>query len=260
MENILSNLPTPFELIFDPISYIVFVLYGGLILWEALFPARKLPKIKLWRLKGISAFFLFFFLSSYLPILWDGYLAKYQLFNLSSLGTYWGAFAGVMIYEFGVYIWHRSMHKNKYLWRVFHQLHHSAERMDTYGTFYFSPMDMTGFTALGSLCLVVIAGFTAEASTLIILFTTFLAVFQHSNIKTHRWIGYIIQRPEAHSIHHAKDIHAFNYSDMPVFDIIFGTFKNPKEYSHESGFYDGASSKVIDMLMFKDISSDKADK
>jgi len=260
MENILSNLPTPFELIFDPISYIVFVLYGGLMLWEALFPARKLPKIKFWRLKGISAFFLFFFLSSYLPILWDGYLAEYQLFNLSSLGTYWGAFVGVMIYEFGVYIWHRSMHKNKYLWRVFHQLHHSAERMDTYGTFYFSPMDMIGFTALGSLCLVVIAGFTAEASTLIILFTTFLAVFQHSNIKTHRWIGYIIQRPEAHSIHHAKDIHAFNYSDIPVFDIIFGTFKNPKEYSHESGFYYGASSKVIDMLMFKDISSDKVDK
>lgn len=257
MENILPNLPTPFELIFDPISYIVFGLYGGLMLLEALFPARKLPKIKFWRLKGISAFFLFFFLSSYLPMLWNGYLAEYQLFNLSSLGTYWGAFVGVMIYELGVYIWHISMHKNNFLWRVFHQLHHSAERMDTYGTFYFSPMDMIGFTALGSLCLVVIAGFTAEASTMIILFTTFLAVFQHSNIKTHRWIGYIIQRPEAHSIHHAKDIHAYNYSDIPIFDIIFGTFNNPKEYTHESGFYDGASSKVFDMLMFKDISSNQ---
>jgi sterol desaturase/sphingolipid hydroxylase (fatty acid hydroxylase superfamily) len=259
MENIISNLPTPFDLVFDPISYIVFGLYGSLMLWEALFPAQKLPKIKYWRLKGILAFTLFFFLSSYLPIFWDGYFIEYQIFNLTSLGTYWGAFVGVMLYELGVYFWHRSMHKNKYLWRIFHQLHHSAERMDTYGTFFFSPMDMIGFTLLGSLSLVVVAGFTAEASTLIILFTTFLAVFQHSNIRTHPWIGYIIQRPEAHSIHHAKDIHAYNYSDIPIYDIIFGTFNNPKEYKHESGFYNGASSKVWDMLLFKDISSNEDD-
>ncbi|MCK7591063.1 sterol desaturase family protein [Subsaxibacter sp. CAU 1640] len=255
MESILANLPTPFELIFDPISYIVFALYGGLMLIEALFPARKLPKVKYWKIKGIFAFFLFFFLSSYLPIIWDGYLAKYQIFNLSSLGTFWGAVVGVMIYEFGVFVWHYSMHKSNFLWRIFHQLHHSAERVDTYGTFYFSPMDMIGFTFLGSLCLVVVAGFSAEASTLIILTTTFLAVFQHSNIKTPQWLGYFIQRPEAHAVHHAKGIHAYNYSDVSIYDILFGTFNNPKEYTHETGFYNGASSKVLDMLLFKDINS-----
>lgn len=254
MENLFVNLPTPLELILDPISYVVYGIYSALIIWEAIFPARRLPKIKYWRLKGFLAFTLFFFLSSYLPMIWDTYLIKYQVFDLTILGTAWGALVGVLLYEFGVYVWHRSMHKSDSLWKIFHQMHHSAERMDSYGAFYFSPMDMIGFTFLGSLCLVVIAGFTAEATTWIILITTFLAIFQHSNIKTPVWIGYFIQRPEAHAIHHAKGIHAYNYSDISFFDIVFGTFKNPKGYEHEAGFYQGASEKVGEMLLFKDIS------
>ncbi|MFS4445423.1 sterol desaturase family protein [Maribacter sp. 2307UL18-2] len=257
MKEIFNNLPLPLELVFDPISYIVFSIYGGLILWEALWPARKLPKVRFWKLKGFLAFVLFFYLSSYLPLLWDGALAEFQVFDLTGLGTVWGAVAGIMIYELGVYFWHRSMHRNDTLWRIFHQMHHSAERLDSYGAFYFSPMDMIGFTFLGSLCLVVIAGFTPEATTLIILGTTFLSIFQHSNIRTPVWMGYIIQRPEAHALHHAKGIHAYNYSDISFFDMLFGTFKNPKKFEHETGFYQGASSKIRQMLIFKDISKEK---
>ena len=253
MKEIIASLPTPVQLVLDPISYIVFAIYGGLMLWEALFPARKLPKMKYWKLKGILAFVLFFYLSSYLPLIWDGYLVNYQIFDLAFLGTFGGAITGILLYEFGVYVWHRGMHSSNLLWRIFHQMHHSAERLDSYGAFYFSPMDMIGFTFLGSLCLVVVAGFTPEATTLIILGTTFFSIFQHSNIKTPRWLGYIIQRPEAHAIHHAKGIHAYNYSDISLFDIVFGTFKNPRGYEHETGFYKGASDKVWEMITFKDI-------
>ena len=254
MKEILIQLPTPIEMLLDPITFIVLGMYVFLMLWEAVLPARKLPYIKYWRIKGLISFVLFFYLSSYLPLIWDGYLVDYQLFNLSALGTLGGAFVGVMLYELGVYVWHRSMHKNDALWKVFHQMHHSAERLDSYGAFFFSPMDMIGFTFLGSLCLVVIAGFTPEATTLIILTTTFFSIFQHSNIKTPRWIGYIIQRPEAHALHHAKGIHAYNYSDISLFDMIFGTFKNPKKFKHETGFYKGGSNKIWEMLIFKDIS------
>ena len=38
-----------------------------------------------------------------------------------------------------------------------------------------------------------------------------------------------------------------------MFDILFGTFRNPKEFVAESGFYDGASAKVPQILVFKDI-------
>ncbi len=255
MKDLLASIPSPIEILLDPVSLIVLGMYAVLIIWEAFFPAKKLPKIKYWKLKGLSAFTVFFYLSSYFPMFWDIHLVNYQIFDLITLGTFWGAFVSVTIYELGVYVWHRLMHHNNLLWRVFHQMHHSAERLDTYGAFYFSITDMIGFTFIGSLTLVLVAGFTPQATTLFILITTFFSIFQHSNIKTPRWIGYIIQRPESHALHHAKGVHKHNYSDLPIFDIIFGTFYNPKDFVKETGFYRGGSSKIVEMLTFKDISS-----
>lgn len=254
MENLFSSLPTPLEILLAPSSFIVYAIYGGLIIWEAFFPARNLPKVKFWKAKGVFAFFSFFFISTYLPLLWDGYLANYQLMDLTHLGTFGGACLGIVIYELGEYVWHRTMHGSNLLWRSVHQMHHSAERLDSFGAYYFSPLGMIFWTALGSFSLVVIAGFTAEATTIVILATTFLSIFQHSNIKTPHWLGYFIQRPEAHSIHHQKGVHAYNYSGIPLIDILFGTFRNPEEFEGETGFYDGASSRILDMLMFKDVS------
>lgn len=51
---------------------------------------------------------------------------------------------------------------------------------------------------------------------------------------------------------HVRGVHPYNYSDLPLFDILFGTFRNPKEFAAESGFYDGASAKVPQLLVFKD--------
>lgn len=253
---ILQNLPTPLEILLDPISLVALAIYATLMIWEALFPARELPKIKNWKVRGLLSFAVFFYLSSYLPIIWDGTISKYQIFDLSILGDMWGGIVGVLIYEFGLFFWHYSIHKSHLLWKVFHQMHHSAERIDTYGAFYFSPMDMAGFTLLGSLCLVGVAGFTPGASTITLLTTFFLGIFQHSNIVTPQWLGYIIQRPESHTIHHAKGIHAYNYSDLPIYDIIFGTFNNPKGYSNETGFYTGASKRIKEMLLFKDVTEE----
>ncbi|GAB3026552.1 hypothetical protein GCM10027051_34180 [Niabella terrae] len=165
---------------------------------EILIPGRNLPVIRFWRIKGITAFFIYFFVSSYLPLIWNVYLAEYKIFDLTFLGDYWGGLTALIIYEFGVYVWHRSMHKSHVLWRVFHQMHHSAERVDVYGAFYFSLMDMIGFTFLTSLAMVWVAGFTAQATIYAIYGATFLAVIQHTNIRTPQWTGYIFQRPESH--------------------------------------------------------------
>ena len=246
-------MPTPLEILLDPISLIALAMYAGLMLWEALFPAAQLPKVKNWKLKGLTSFAIYFFLSSYLPLITDPFLTNYQLFDLTGLGDVGGGILAIFLYEFAVFIWHRAMHKSDFLWRVFHQMHHSAERMDTYGAFYFSLTDMIGFTFLGSICLALLIGVTPQAVTIMLLGTMFLGIFQHTNINTPQWLGYIIQRPESHSVHHARGIHKYNYSDLPIFDILFGTFKNPKNYEHETGFYPGASSRVMDMLTFQDI-------
>jgi sterol desaturase/sphingolipid hydroxylase (fatty acid hydroxylase superfamily) len=132
-------------------------------------------------------------------------------------------------------------------------MHHSAERIDTFGAFWFSPLDMIGWTALFSLCLTLI-GVTPEAATLAMLGATFLSVFQHANLRTPRWLGYVVQRPESHSRHHARGVHADNYSDLPIFDLMFGTFCNPREFAAENGFYDGASARVVEMVCLRDVS------
>jgi sterol desaturase/sphingolipid hydroxylase (fatty acid hydroxylase superfamily) len=247
-------MPTPIEILLDPMSLYILAMYAILIAWEALFPARKLPFVKYWKLKGLLFFFLFFFLSTYLPLFYAVWLPTSQLLDLSGINPVVAAVSGILLYELGMYLWHRSMHKSNLLWKVFHQMHHSAERLDTYGAFFFSPFDMIGFTLLGTVCFSFIAGLAPQAITIILLVTNFFSIFQHANIKTPAWLGYIIQRPESHAVHHARGIHAFNYSDLPLFDLLFGTFVNPEKYQHETGFYPGASHRLADMLLFKDVS------
>lgn len=250
-------MPTPFDLLRDPIAQSVIGIYLLLILWEAIAPARALPKAPWWRMRGLIAFGAYFLLSSYLPLIWGEYFARWQIFDLTSLGTWGGALAGLLVYEAGAYAYHRGMHSSTVLWRGLHQMHHSAERLDTYGAFWFSPFDMVGWTALSSLCLTTVVGITPAAATVVLLTVTLLAVFQHSNIRTPRWLGYIVQRPESHSFHHGRGVHANNYADVPLFDMIFGTFYNPQGFAPQTGFYDGASLRVADMLTFRDVSQPK---
>ncbi|MDX2135710.1 MAG: sterol desaturase family protein [Saprospiraceae bacterium] len=250
-------MPTPLELLSDPVSQIILAMYALMFAWESLLPARTLPPLRFWKIRGIAMFFIYFFLSSYLPLLWGAHLTAFQLFDLTALNTLGGTLVGILLYELGLYLWHRTLHHSDVLWRVFHQMHHSAERIDIPSAFYFSPADMIGFTFLGSLCLTLIVGLSPQATTLTLLITTFFSMFQHANIHTPRWLGYIIQRPESHTVHHAKGIHGYNYSDLPVFDILFGTFNNPKTYEHETGFYTGASFRIWDMLLFRDVSQEE---
>jgi len=105
-------MPTPIAILLDPVSLFVIATYAGLMIWEALFPARQLPKVKYWKLKGLTAFGIFFFLSSYLPLLTDPYLEHYRLLDLTALG---GALVGVLLFELGVYVWHRAMHSSGFL-------------------------------------------------------------------------------------------------------------------------------------------------
>jgi len=247
-------MPDPIEILLDPVSIAVFALYAGLMFWEAIAPARELPRIPGSYLRGLGAFAGYFYLSSYLPLIWDGFFAAHRLLDLTSFGIAGGTVLGLLAYEAGVYVWHRAMHESNVLWRGLHQMHHSTERLDSYSAFYFSPLDMAGWTLVGSLVLTLGIGVAPQAATLILLSTTFMTIFTHANVKTPRWLGYLIHRPESHAVHHARGLHAYNYSDLAIFDMLFGTFRNPATFEHESGFYDGASARIADMLAFRDVS------
>lgn len=249
-------MPTPTEILFDPLSLGIIGLYIVMIGLERFFPARQLPPISGWKLRGLLSFGVYFYLSTYLPLIWDQYLTKFQVIDLSHINTVVAAGGCLLVFELLIYIWHRTMHSQNWLWRSFHQMHHSAENVDSYGAFFYSPLDMAGFTMVSSLSLSIFTGLTPQVITVFLYVSIFLVIFQHTNIKTPRWLGYIIQRPESHSVHHKKGVHAYNYSDFPIFDIIFGTFKNPKDFEQDTGFYKGASARIPAMLMFQDIYND----
>lgn len=89
-------------------------------------------------------------------------------------------------------------------------------------------------------------------------FLTFNALFQHANVRTPKWLGYLIQRPESHALHHGRGVHAQNYCDLPLWDIVFGTFCNPAEFRDEVGFEPGASARLWDMMCGRDVSLSEA--
>src|SRR5690606_27167577 len=86
------------------------------------------------------------------------------------------------------------------------------------------------------------------------VFGGFAVFFTHTNIKTPRWIGHIMARPENHGLHHQSGRHARNYGELMLWDRLFGTWENPQEWNGQAGFYDGASGRVWEMLTFRDVS------
>ena len=46
-------------------------------------------------------------------------------------------------------------------------------------------------------------------------------------------------------------MHRSNYCDLPLIDMIFGTYSNPKTAPTEAGFYDGASEEMGALLVGK---------
>ena len=233
--------------------YVALALFAGFVLLELASKGRLFPNVSGWRLKGAAFALLYFAVGTYAPLMWDGWLGTHRLLAADRLPPWLQIAGGFLLLELGVYCWHRTMHNVRPLWRWFHQMHHSAERVDIWGAFYFHPLDMLGWTLLGSLALVLGFGVSAEAAIAINLTATFCSMFQHANIKTPHWLGYLITRPESHSAHHERGVHARNYGDVPWFDMLLGTFHNPKEFKGQVGFHEGGSLQLGAMLIGKEI-------
>lgn len=179
-----------------------------------------------------------------------------RLFDAAALGTPLAALLGIVVYEFVHYVYHRSAHRWPWLWRLGHQMHHSAEQIDPWGAYFLHPLDALAFLALSHGVLHLLLGVGPEAGAWATAALSFAVVFQHAPMRTPRWLGLLIQRPESHAVHHQRGVHAFNYANLPLWDIVFGTHRNPAADAPTpaAGFYDGASARLGDMLSFRDVS------
>jgi len=227
--------------------------YFALMLLERWFPARPLPQVRRWYLKGLVFFVVVMFLNGLTPALVATAVGDWSPLGLSSLGTLGGALVTIVVSELLQYLLHRSFHTSHFLWRWIHQLHHSAERLDVPGAAFTNPLEIVVAAIFVTLATIAL-GVSPDAAALAGYFGVFNAIFQHTNIRTPRWLGYIIQRPESHSVHHARDVHAYNYANLPLVDMLFGTFRNPADFAPTQGFWEGASRKLLSMLTGRDVS------
>src|SRR5262245_54889547 len=106
---------------------------------ERLFPARPLPAVRHWLLKGILFFVLTAALGGVVPVLIARAVAARAPFQLAWLGTALGGGVAFLVSDLFGYGLHRLLHNVPVLWRWTHQMHHSAERLDVAGSTYFHP-------------------------------------------------------------------------------------------------------------------------
>lgn len=225
------------------------------LLLDLVWRRRRFSSTRWWRLRGLAVTAMVVAVSIATPFFWAAVFGGASLFDLSELGIAAGAVVGIFIYELVHYVYHRLAHRSDWLWRHAHQMHHSAESLDAFGALYQHPSDAFFFATWSSLVFIPLLGLRPEAAVIGGVFLTFNAMFQHANIATPRWLGYIIQRPESHGVHHRRGVHRSNYSDLPLWDMVFGTFENPKSFDGEVGFYRGASARIGDMLLGRDVTT-----
>jgi sterol desaturase/sphingolipid hydroxylase (fatty acid hydroxylase superfamily) len=138
-------------------------------------------------------------------------------------------------------------------------MHHSAESLDPWGAYFLHPLDAAIFLSMSGIVLYPVLGLSpAAGARATAALTSFLSVLQHARMSTPAWLGYLVQRPESHGVHHARGVHAHNYADLPLWDIVFGTFRKGRDALQPlHGFYDGASTRVAEMLAFRDVAAPK---
>lgn len=241
----------------DLVNKLIPLTYLGFIVLEKLFPARSFPTVRFWRLKGFLFFVLGGALTGALPGLWIPLARQYRVIDLESLPLPAAVALGLLALEFFGYWWHRARHTSTGLWRM-HQLHHASERLDVASAFNFHPLDTLAFALLSSLTMNFVLGLSADAAALAGYIGFALTIFTHLNVKTPSWLGYLIQRPEQHAVHHERGAHAFNYGLFSISDLMFGTFRNPKTFDAQVGFWDGASKKLGKLLALRDVTEPSA--
>ena len=243
----------------DALGLSVPVMFVGGLVLEALFPAQPdQPRVRGWRVIGIVGFVLMAILSTVPAILLAPVAEQVALVRLAPLGVVPSALLAYLLYTLISFGYHRACHASPLLWRLFHQIHHSAPRLDLSGAAFFHPTDMIAYALLTAV-VTLLVGLDAAGAALLGAIVAFGAFFQHLNVRTPWWMGLFIQRPEAHSLHHEIGVHARNYSDLPLWDMLFGSYENPDTFQTRGyGFEAPAWRRWGAMLRFVDVNAPSA--
>jgi len=185
--------------------YIIAIGVGCMILERAI-PGWRLPSVRTWPVRVVAVNLVQLGVVLLAGVTWERWFTSYSLLHLSDHVS--PAIGGVIAYFIATFIfywWHRWRHEVDILWRVFHQIHHSPQRIELITSFYKHPGEMIVNSLIGSALVYSLLGLSLEAGAVYTACTALGEFFYHTNVRTPRWIGYIFQRPEMHRIHHQQE-------------------------------------------------------
>jgi sterol desaturase/sphingolipid hydroxylase (fatty acid hydroxylase superfamily) len=243
----------------DILGMCIPVLFFLALAIETRYPARTFENVKAWRWIGLGFFILIMSLNALLPIFLPlDWIREHSLLPGAHLGVFAGVIVGYLVASLAQYAVHRAQHANHFLWRWSHQLHHSALRVDVAGFVYTHPFEML-LTLLSSLFVsLFILGLDPVAAAIVGFIPAVAGIVQHLNCRTPEWIELFMQRPEAHVLHHERNVHYGNFGDLPLWDKLFGTYRQPVESKVAVGFDPALSARVGSMLLGRDVELEMA--
>ena len=230
-------------------ALIVLALGLAMLVAERVAPGRRLEHVGGWYPRAMLLNVVQAAVAYLSTATWDRWFPDLALWHAGGFGFLPDAFLGYVAITFIYYWWHRARHEIPFLWRWVHQVHHSASRLEVLTSFYKHPIEIFVNGLLSPAILYVLLGLNAESAGLAFLLTGVAELFYHWNVRTPHWLGYLIQRPESHCVHHQRGRHRNNYSDLPLWDMLFGTFENPRAQLGPCGFGPEIEQRLGAMLL-----------
>jgi sterol desaturase/sphingolipid hydroxylase (fatty acid hydroxylase superfamily) len=226
---------------------------AAFLVLERVYPGRPLPHSPGWYARALAVNLAQLGITLATGRIWSTVFGQHSLLQLSA----WNlpiaeGFVGWFVGTFVFYWWHRLRHQPGF-WRIFHQVHHSAARIEILTSFYKHPLEILVNAMVTAIVLYPLLGCSVLGTFWYNFFAATGEYFYHANLKTPGWLRYLIQTPELHSIHHQYDVHAYNYGDVPVWDRLFGTYRDTTTFAERCGFPDGAEQRLGAMLRFVDV-------
>ncbi|KWW37933.1 sterol desaturase/sphingolipid hydroxylase (fatty acid hydroxylase superfamily) [Cupriavidus metallidurans] len=237
---------------------VILIVFACCFVLERIAPGWPLPRVRTWPIRVLLVNAVQLGVVLLAGISWERWLASWSLFRLSDhVSPAAGGLLAYFIATFVFYWWHRWRHESDLLWRLFHQIHHSPQRLEVITSFYKHPAEMVVNSIIGSLLVYTLLGLSLEAGGVYTLCTALGEFFYHTNVRSPRWVGFVFQRPEMHRIHHRHGHHRNNYGDITWWDMLFGTYENPAEWRDSCGFDNNREQRLTEMLAWRDVHADK---
>ena len=217
---------------------IVTGLAATMILIELLARARPWPSVATWwrRAALLNGFQLA--VAWIAGRTWDRWLGEFRPWSIDHFSVEVQTVLGYVAITFVYYWWHRARHRVPLLWRWVHQVHHSPARIEVITSFYKHPLEILLNSWLSVAILYFLVGVGPEAAAWAVLVTGVAELFYHWNVGTP---------------HHERGLHAFNYTDLPLWDVLFGTFRNPRAWMASCGFGEEREQRLGAMLRGREV-------